>query len=403
MKKDELLEILRNGENSIIEFKRDDIRPEQLAKEIVAMANFMGGKILLGVEDDGSISGIQRKNLEEWVINVFQNKVHPIILPFYETVDIDGKKIAVIEFPAGISKPYVMKHNGKEEIYIRLGSSSRLATREQQARLFQLGGMLHAEIMPVPNTSMDSLDFARLENYLSVVLRDPEVPLTKDEWKNRLLNLGFITESNDTIYCTIAGLVLFGKSPHRQLRQSGLRLMVFDSKDKVYQAKLDTLLDSAIVGRIDTDKTIIEKGLIEKALELLAPFISEESDSIDENARRVKKWLYPWEALREVLANAVAHRDWTRFIEIDVIVYSDRLEVISPGILPNSMTIEKMKAGQRSPRNTIIMEVMKDYGYVDSRGMGVRTKIVPLVREASGKDPDFILTEDYLKTVFYKR
>lgn len=69
MLKTELLEIIANGESSGIEFKRDDIRPEQLAKEVVALANFQGGRVLLGVEDDGSVSGIQRPKLEEWVMN----------------------------------------------------------------------------------------------------------------------------------------------------------------------------------------------------------------------------------------------------------------------------------------------------------------------------------------------
>ncbi|MDV7396265.1 ATP-binding protein, partial [Arthrospira platensis SPKY1] len=137
MLKTELLEIIQNGENSGIEFKRDDIRPEQLAKEIVAMANFQGGKIVLGVEDDGHILGIQRANLEEWVMNVVQDKVHPFILPYYEEVLVEpGVRVAILSFPIGISKPYVLRHNSKEEIYLRVGSTSRLATREQQMRLF---------------------------------------------------------------------------------------------------------------------------------------------------------------------------------------------------------------------------------------------------------------------------
>ena len=75
MLKTELLEIIANRENSGVEFKRDDIRPEQLAKEIVAMLNFQGGRVLLGVEDDGSISGLQRENSEEWVMNVLRDKI----------------------------------------------------------------------------------------------------------------------------------------------------------------------------------------------------------------------------------------------------------------------------------------------------------------------------------------
>ena len=144
MLKSELLEVIANRENSGIEFKRDDIRPEQLAKEVVALTNFQGGRIILGVEDDGSISGLQRDNTEEWVMNVFRDKIHPMILPFYEELQMDAqRRVAVVSFPQGISKPYVVRHHGREEIYIRIGTTSQLASREQQARLHALGGMLH--------------------------------------------------------------------------------------------------------------------------------------------------------------------------------------------------------------------------------------------------------------------
>jgi predicted transcriptional regulator len=99
----------------------------------------------------------------------------------------------------------------------------------------------------------------------------------------------------------------------------------------------------------------------------------------------------------------LAHRDWTRFVDIEVGIYTNRVEVISPGALQNSMTIEKMIAGQRSPRNPIIMEVLRDYGYVDSRGMGVRTKIIPLMKQFNHAAPIFEATEDYLKTILPKK
>ncbi len=406
MRNAELLELITNGENSGVEFKRDDIRPEQLAKEVVAMANFQGGKLLLGVEDDGSVSGVQRPNLEEWVMNVMQDKVHPMILPFYEEIKLaDGKSVAVISFPQGISKPYVLRDRGKEEIYIRVGSSSRLASREQQMRLFELGGMLHTELMPVPRTDMSCLDEARLSNYLKDILRDPDIPNSPETWQARLLALGFLVEAADTVCCTIAGLVLFGKSPRRYLKQAGLRVMVFKAQDKEYQAELDDILDGPMVGRFDVDaggKRLFDRGIIERFIEAVGPFISQEAAEIDKRLRRETQWFYPLEAVRESLINALAHRDWTRFVEIEVGIYADRFEVISPGALPNSMTIEKMKAGQRSPRNTIIMEVLRDYGYVDYRGMGVRTKIVPLTRALTGKEPEFVVTDDYLKTSLYR-
>ena len=208
MLRSELLEIIANGENSGVEFKRDDIRPEQLGKEVVAFANLYGGRILLGVEDDGTISGIQRPNLEEWVMNtVFAAKVHPMILPFYEEIAMPGdRRVAVVSFSQGTAKPYVLRHNNREDIYIRVGSTSRLATREQQARLFASGGILHPETLPVSGTSFASLDLDRLRDYLKNVIRDPEVPESETDWIRRLLGIGFMIKASDThTVCTIAG------------------------------------------------------------------------------------------------------------------------------------------------------------------------------------------------------
>ncbi|NBC49861.1 MAG: transcriptional regulator [Gammaproteobacteria bacterium] len=407
MLKTELLEVIANGESSGVEFKRDDIRPEQLAREVAALLNFRGGKVLLGVEDDGNVCGIQRKNTEEWVMNVLQSKIHPMFLPYYEEVRLDDQRVvAVISFPQGISKPYVVRDRGKEEIYIRVGTTSRLATREQQMRLFELGGMLHTELMPVPRTDMSSLDDARLLNYLRDILRDPEIPSSDEAWQARLLGLGFLADAAGSICCTIAGLVLFGKHPRRYLKQAGLRLFAFAGTDKEYQAQMDDILDGPMVGRWDvtaSGKRLIDGGLIERFVHAISPFISQEAGEVDTGFRREAEWFYPIEAVRETLINALSHRDWTRFVEIEVGSYADRLEVVSPGALPNSMSVEKMMAGQRSPRNPLIMEVLRDYGYVDYRGMGVRTKIVPLTRAHTGIDPNFVATEDHLKTTLYRK
>lgn len=410
MLKSDLLEIIANGENSGVEFKRDDLRPEQLAKEIVALANFQGGKLLLGVEDDGAISGIQRENLETWVMDtVFGRYVHPLILPFYEEVELDdGKRVAVISLTQGTAKPYVVRNNNREEIFIRVGSTSRLATREQQARLFQSGGMLHSEVLPVSGSRFDHLDLVRLADYLVNIAGDPQAPQAREDWEQRLIGLGFMTERNDgSPVCTIAGLVLFGRSPRRGLRQAGVRWMSFLGDSKNYRAQDDILLDAPLVslweGQSGVSRQIVESGLIERLVDRMRPFISMESDTTTESLRRDRIYRYPLEAIREAILNAVVHRDWTRSLEVEVVNYSDRLEVVSPGALQNTMTIDKMLAGQRSPRNPVIAEIMRDYGYVDMRGMGVRRKIVPLTRAYSGKDAEFDLTDDYLRVVIPAR
>jgi ATP-dependent DNA helicase RecG len=94
----------------------------------------------------------------------------------------------------------------------------------------------------------------------------------------------------------------------------------------------------------------------------MRPFVSVEAAGVQEDSlRRERTWFYPVEAIREALLNALVHRDWTRLPEVEVVSYSDRLEITSPGALQNSMTVEKMLAGQRSPRNPVLVEVMRDY------------------------------------------
>lgn len=409
MLKSELLQVIANGENSGVEFKRDDIRPEQLAREIVAMANLKGGKVLLGVEDDGTIIGTQRDNLEEWVMDtVVARKIHPWILPFYEEVQVDEhKRIAVISFTQGVAKPYVLRHNNREEIYIRVGSTSRLATREQQVRLFASGGLLHMELLPVSGTSIESLDIDRIEDYLANVMKDPEVPSSPSDWQQRLCGMGFMTDADVAKpVCTIAGLVLFGFQPRRFLKQAGLRILSFEGSEKEYQAQLDEVLNGPMVGRwkktVDGTRDFVGTGIIESFIQIARPFISEETDVIEEGLRRDRIWHYPLEAIREVVVNALAHRDWTRSVDIEVAIYSDRIEVISPGALQNTMTVEKMIAGLRSPRNPLMVEVLRDYGYVDARGMGIRTKVIPLMRKENKTEPLFEATDDYIKTTLFR-
>lgn len=406
----DLLEIISHGENSGVEFKRDEVRPEQLAKEIVALANHRGGMILIGVEDDGTISGIQRDDLETWVFDtVFARYVHPMILPYYETVQIEpGKRVAVISFPEGTSKPYVLRNNDREEIYIRAGSTSRRATREQQARLFAAGGILHTELLPVPGTSFQSLDLTRIREYLSYIIHDPEIPDRDDDWIRRLTDLGMLTTvTGDRVVCTIAGVVLFGIHPRKYLIQAGIRLIVYDSDEKTYQTTLDTVLDGPCTGRYISNehggRTLQDPGLIERFSEMIMPFISVGADTVNDEFRLTKNWQYPFEAIREVVINALCHRDWTRAVDIEVSRYRDRIEIISPGALPNSMTVEKMIAGQRYPRNPLIVEIFRNYGYVESRGMGVRTKVIPLMKMNNKSEPVFEATEDYLCTVLRRK
>lgn len=408
MLKSDLLQLIANGENSGIEFKRDDLRPEQLAKEIVALANLKGGSILLGVEDDGSISGIQRPDLELWVMDtIFGRYVHPMILPFFEVVVLDDdKRVAVITLTEGTAKPYAVRHNDREEVFVRMGGTSRRATREQLARLFESGGMLHAESLPVSGSAMSDLDRARLEDYLVRVVGEPVLPVNEDAWHQRLVGLGFMVARDDgPPVCSIAGLVLFGHSPRQRVRYAGVRWMSFPGTDMNYQALDDSVIDGPLVALWTGDhgQPAADDGLLERLVDRMQPFIALQAEQLQDGLRRAVGTRFAPEAVREALLNALVHRDWTRAVEVEVVNYADRLEITSPGALQNSMTVEKMLAGQRSARNPVVMEVMRDYGYVEQRGMGVRRKIVPLTRDFAGIDAKFEASDDFVRVVLPAR
>jgi len=129
------LGIIRNGENSGLEFKRDDIQPRQLAKELVAFANLVGGRVLLGVEDDGTVSGITRDNIEEWVMTVCRDKIRPEIIPYFELIrQVEpGKDVAVVRVEPGYAVHNVW-HESHRTYYVRVGTTCREASPEELER-----------------------------------------------------------------------------------------------------------------------------------------------------------------------------------------------------------------------------------------------------------------------------
>jgi len=411
MNKTELLEIIVNGENSGVEFKRDDIPPKKIARECVAFANLKGGMVLLGVEDNGTISGIKRPNCEEWVMDtIFGNYIHPRIIPYYEEVVVDkGLRVGIIRISTGTAKPYVLRSKQREDIYIRTGSTSQLASREQQLRLLQEGGLLHVEKLPVSGSSIKDIDLRRFEDYLVRIIDDDIIPSNSHEWLDRLKSLDLII---DTEFAkdvgSIAGVLLFSSRPGDVLPNSGLRVTVYPGKDKDYNTTADEYIDSAI---LELQIPVKEKGRKYKTLEpnfftlclnFFRTYISHEKLGED-GISRERYWDYPPEVIRELLVNAFVHRDWTNANINRIEIYADRMEITSFGGLPNTLTLEKIKAGQQYPRNPILIRYSRDYGYMDDRGMGIRKKVIPLMIENNKSEPEFKVTEDFFKVILKKR
>lgn len=404
MTRDELFDLIRGGEDSHVELKRDDTTNHELAKELVALLNVDGGTVLLGVDDEGRVAGTQRARLEEWVTEVCREKVAPPIIPLLSWVrDAEpGRDVLAVGVPMGPDKPYARVHNHRKTYYVRVGSTSREASREELERVFQASGRLHYGLKPVPGASFAALDSRRLRNYFTRVLQGT-APDDDDleSWETLLSNVDLMTLSVGRHVATIDGVLLFGRDPKRLLPQSGIRAVCYPGKEPDYATRADEDLRGPLVPLEGADGTLVELGLVEQAWD----FVRRNTTPVArlEGGRRIDRWEYPQEVVREVVVNALVHRDYSiAGADVLLAVYADRLEVQSPGRLPNTVTIEGMKSGLRYARNQTLVNVMRDYRYVDARGMGVRSKIIPGMRAHNDTEPDFLADESRVTVRLWK-
>jgi ATP-dependent DNA helicase RecG len=441
MTRTELLELLRNGENSGVEFKRDTIENRALAKELVAFANLQGGRVLLGVDDDGSVVGLTRadprepadlgatrtyQRLEEWVMQACRDKVRPELIPYFEVIrEIEpGRDVAVVQVERGWAVHHVW-HDQHRTYYIRVGTLSREASPEELERLFQQRGAFRLEVRPVSGSSINDLDRRRLRDYFER-LRSQQIPPDQPpaewreridaeasredrehwkeilesrerqwneeaeaEWQSMLVNTEILDES-EKHPVTVAGLLLFGKTPNRFLPQAGIDGAAYPGLEKEYEARERQTLRGPMVALRAADGSLVEAGLVEQAVAFVRRN-TEVTAHLQQGARRQEQWTYPEEAVREAIVNALVHRDYLLSgTNIELSIYVDRLEVISPGRLPNGITPDRMRIGCRSARNQLLKDVMRDYGYLEHMGMGVPRKIVRGMRELNGTEPDLI-------------
>ena len=383
----ELLEIISNGESSEVEFKRDTLQNYDLAKELVSFSNLGGGRVLLGVEDDRSIPGLTRTNLEEWVMTTCRDKIRPAIIPFFEVVrGVEPEKdVAIVRVTPGYDV-HSLWHNNGNRYYIRVGTQSREATQEELGRLFQQRGAIRAELRPVSGATLANLDRRRLRDYFGRV-REQDVPVDDDEsaWRTLLVNTEIMTEED----VSVGGMLLFGTMPNRFLPHAGIDAAAFPGTKKDYATRERTTLRGPMTPLLDANGAVVENGVVEQALVFVRRNAS--GTAVLKGGRRVEKPAYPHEVLREGIVNALIHRDYLLpSTDVELGVYSDRLEIISPGRLPNGITPARMRAGTRAYRNQTLKEIMHDYGYLEHMGMGIPRKIIAGMQKHNNTMPELI-------------
>ena len=408
----ELRKLIFRGENFEVEFKGRgvhtgrDRHADSIAKEMSAFLNFEGGQILLGVEDDGTITGLNRtpKEAEEWVMNIARNNLQPQIIPTWHSIRVEGEKyVGVIHLPDDSpEKPYKARRGNSWVTYIRVGSTSREATREEEGRLFQASQILHYDLKPVRGVGLESLDLARIKNYFEVIRDHPSPDITDEtSWIRILPNMGFLVDEGANISSTVASLLLFGRNPNRQLPQAGITATVFFGTEKDYNIIDRESIRGPLVSVRGSDRVILEKGVIDRAQDFVIRNMG--TEGYLDSACRMRRDALPEDAIRESIVNAVAHRDYMfAGTDIELSLYKDRLEIISPGKLPNGVTVENIKYGRRVSRNVFLTEILKDYGYIEHLGMGVPNKIIRSMQEHNGTEPDLIEDDDRFTVRLWK-
>jgi ATP-dependent DNA helicase RecG len=197
---------------------------------------------------------------------------------------------------------------------------------------------------------------------------------------------------------TLSAVLLFGRNPSRFLPQSGIDAAAFPGTEKDYAAVERVKLRGPLTPLMNEQAELVEAGLVEQAFDFVRRNTGTTA-TLEDGVRRKERPAYPPEAIREVMVNALIHRDYLlSATDIELSVYSDRVEVISPGRLPNGITTTRMRAGCRAARNQLLKDIMRDYGYLEHMGLGVPRKIVKCMLENNGTDP-VLLEEDERFTV----
>jgi len=355
METSELLEIIARDEDSKHQFKANVTNGVSLAQEMVAFSNTLGGMIIIGVSDDGTVSGLNRDDmgrLSNLVSNAASQQVIPPVNPITENLVLDGGLVMVVHIHKGISKPYMDK-NGL--IWVKSGADKRKATaREEIQRMYQSAGLLHGDEIPVPTMTISDLD----ENVFSIfyktqyeeVLDEQDLPL------NQLIdNLNLSTDG----VLNIAGALLFGKNTARKLPAFIVKCVTYPGTD----IDVDEYLDSQ-----DISGTL--KDVFDDALGFILRNIKRKQNNQGVNS--LGELEVPKIVFEEMLANALIHRDYFISAAIRIFIFHNRIEIISPGHLPNNLTIENIKSGNSNIRNPILASFAAKMLPYRGLGSGIR-------------------------------
>ncbi|MXZ47828.1 MAG: hypothetical protein F4Z13_01025 [Candidatus Dadabacteria bacterium] len=387
-----IIEQLSLGEDSHWEFKQvvfegdrpKSPSPDNWADEMAAFANTSGGVLLCGVTDGGEVQGMsigQMDELERLLVEVSSNSIKPSVRINTFRKKIRGKgAILLVEIPEGSSQ-----HDSPGGSFCRVGSSKRKMTSDERLRLAQNRGQsrfLWFDKQTVPETGFETLSRELWNPLLSAESAvDPELALVK---------MGLLAEDETgTRRATVAGVLLCSESPELLLPNASVMATFYLGKDRASK---------------QADARVIGGPVNRQIADAVAFVLRNMKTAARKEPARVDMPQYSERAVFEAVVNAVVHRDYSvKGSRIRLSMFEDRLEILSPGALPNNLTVDSMDIRQ-STRNEILASVLGRMPVGGARGSGERQFFmerrgdgVPIIRretrELCGKHPEYRLID----------
>jgi len=375
MEVEEIKSFIADGESDTVEFKEyfpdkwNELKPK-IAIALCAMANSHGGIVIIGVNKNGLITGVSESPIlfAERLKDILHTALNVPVSAQVRKAEVDGKWLHWFE---------IMKYRGPEplthqkKIYVRRGASSVEPSPHERQELFNILGFLLTEEQIVPNTGPADINSGKFKDYLSRfdidVITEPQPTFEQD-----LVNRKVMIKQFGKSHCAVYGLLCFGLFPQNHLPYAIIDLSIYNGL---------TRGDEIIFNRT-CGGTISEQ--IEAAVSAFRELYRFEDFS---ELIRKDNFLLPLGAIREVVANAVIHRDYgITGSKILLDIFRDRVEVTSPGELPNSLTpVEVLSGGVIRSRNERIANYLLAMGAVESRGRGI-PRVRKLMREFNGTD-----------------
>jgi ATP-dependent DNA helicase RecG len=341
MTPEELHNIIELGESSHVQFKERLTDAHALSQEFAAFANGKGGMVIVGVNDKtGALRGLSFEEIRDYnqlAVHAATNNLFPAIHIKTEQVRLQGEILMILRVPEGSNKPYKDKNDG---MWMKNGSDKRRVTSNDEiARLLQESGTLFADEMVLHTTSVEDLDKRLVTRFLKKKFGDASKRGGLNN-EQLLTNIHLMKDG----HLTLAGLILLGKHPQRFRPECTAKCITLPGITLIAETYLDN-----------------EPSITGTTLDVYAAVMN----FFERNLRKIPSGKgfnvppmpeIPLETLQELVINALVHRNYFIRSEVRIAIFTDRIEIISPGTLPNSLTIENIKAGTAIPRNPILQQ-----------------------------------------------